>query len=330
MSEGQRNKLMPPAENLPVQDRSKIIRPRKCRWPIPSLHHFVNLSIVRTLKNPHKFFTIRFNHRAFVLLLSQIRPKEGESGIATIKYGKHLTKPTHILTHNTLQHKCLLAAKQIKNMADKCASTHQNGNIVEAKRDSNTNVKDTAKDPQDANGNDNENGHANAKGNKNGNGNAETPNQNAPSQRIKAPPICRVPALRKMNMSAEALSELCFEPEDVLDGTLTNKSTSNGTVAKDTNGQNNEKFNHNDDDDGMTSDQWAEFKNSILKRTESRNGRDHQRFDNDAKTGDLIRLTTGSVPIMKDGRILLVSSSRKEEWILPKGGWESDENIEVR
>jgi ADP-ribose pyrophosphatase YjhB (NUDIX family) len=223
----------------------------------------------------------------------------------------------------------LLAAKQIKNMADKSASTHQNGNIVEAKRDSNTNVKDTAKDPQDANGNDNENGHANAKGNKNGNGNAETPNQNDPSQHIKAPPVCRVPALRKMNMPAEALSELCFEPEDVLDGTLTNKSTSNGTVTKDTNGQNNEKFNHNDDDDGMTSDQWAEFKNSILKRTESRNGRDHQRFDNDAKTGDLIRLTTGSVPIMKDGRILLVSSSRKEEWILPKGGWESDENIEV-
>ena len=235
---------------------------------------------------------------------------------------------TNLYTHTQHTTTQLLAAKRIQNMADQSASNQQNGNIVEAKRDPNTNVKDTAKNPQDANGN--ENGHANAKGNEIGDGNAETPNQTPPSQHIKAPPVCRVPALRKMNMSAEALSELCFEPEDVLDGTLTNQSTSNGTVTKDTNSRNNKKVSHNDDDNGMTSDQWAEFKNSILKRTESRNGRDHQRFDNDAETGDLIRLTTGSVPIMKDGRILLVSSSRKEEWILPKGGWESDENIEVR
>ena len=31
---------------------------------------------------------------------------------------------------------------------------------------------------------------------------------------------------------------------------------------------------------------------------------------------------------MRDGRILLCSSSRKEAWILPKGGWESDETLE--
>ena len=31
---------------------------------------------------------------------------------------------------------------------------------------------------------------------------------------------------------------------------------------------------------------------------------------------------------MRDGRILFCSSSRKEAWILPKGGWESDETME--
>lgn len=31
---------------------------------------------------------------------------------------------------------------------------------------------------------------------------------------------------------------------------------------------------------------------------------------------------------MRDGRILLCSSAKKQEWILPKGGWESDETVE--
>jgi diphosphoinositol-polyphosphate diphosphatase len=41
-----------------------------------------------------------------------------------------------------------------------------------------------------------------------------------------------------------------------------------------------------------------------------------------------IRLVTGCVPILKGGKILLVSASRKAEWILPKGGWEMDETLE--
>jgi diphosphoinositol-polyphosphate diphosphatase len=36
----------------------------------------------------------------------------------------------------------------------------------------------------------------------------------------------------------------------------------------------------------------------------------------------------GSIPITRDGRIVLVSASRKNEWILPKGGWDSDETKE--
>mmetsp|Transcript_10682 Transcript_10682/g.15627 ORF Transcript_10682/g.15627 Transcript_10682/m.15627 type:complete len:245 (+) Transcript_10682:330-1064(+) len=60
----------------------------------------------------------------------------------------------------------------------------------------------------------------------------------------------------------------------------------------------------------------------------SRQGRDNQRWEKCSKTGVLVRLTTGSVPITKDGSILFVSSAKKREWILPKGGWELDETLQ--
>lgn len=66
----------------------------------------------------------------------------------------------------------------------------------------------------------------------------------------------------------------------------------------------------------------------ILPTSNSRQGRDHQRWDRCKNTNELIRLATGCIPITNDGRILFCSSSKKKEWILPKGGWESDENIE--
>ncbi|KAF8958129.1 hypothetical protein BGZ46_002032 [Entomortierella lignicola] len=56
----------------------------------------------------------------------------------------------------------------------------------------------------------------------------------------------------------------------------------------------------------------------------AREGRERQLYDNGA------RLVAGCVPIDKQGRrVLLVSSSRREgEWVLPKGGWENDETKE--
>lgn len=66
-----------------------------------------------------------------------------------------------------------------------------------------------------------------------------------------------------------------------------------------------------------------------------RTGRDFQRYaqviypDNNVhrKGTARARLTTGAIPILNDGRILLVSS-RKTGWVLPKGGWENDESLE--
>jgi len=133
-----------------------------------------------------------------------------------------------------------------------------------------------------------------------------------------------------MNMSAETLSQVCFRPEDLLLGAgsrETSQDVAGGAVTGEQVllGSGSGTF----EDQKISPNQWASVKKLILRRTESRNGRDLQRFATDPKTGHLMRLTTGSVPIMSDGRILLVSSSRKEEWILPKGGWESDETLKV-
>jgi ADP-ribose pyrophosphatase YjhB (NUDIX family) len=64
-----------------------------------------------------------------------------------------------------------------------------------------------------------------------------------------------------------------------------------------------------------------------LQKT-SRQGRSTQRWLSDDVNGGTIRLTTGCVPILRGGKILFVSSSRKPEWIIPKGGWEQDETLE--
>lgn len=68
----------------------------------------------------------------------------------------------------------------------------------------------------------------------------------------------------------------------------------------------------------------------VLQRKESRQGRASQRWvtGNHNTLNDPIRLVTGTVPILKGGKILFVSASRKSEWILPKGGWEGDESME--
>jgi ADP-ribose pyrophosphatase YjhB (NUDIX family) len=67
----------------------------------------------------------------------------------------------------------------------------------------------------------------------------------------------------------------------------------------------------------------------IVQRKTSRQGRAWQRWDPaDNNVGEPVRLVVGTVPILKGGKILFVSASRKPEWILPKGGWEGDETME--
>lgn len=59
-------------------------------------------------------------------------------------------------------------------------------------------------------------------------------------------------------------------------------------------------------------------------RKNSRQGRQNQRWKQPEGT---IRQVTGCIPILQNSQILLVSASRKKDWILPKGGWEKDETM---
>ncbi|RYP10963.1 hypothetical protein DL765_007924 [Monosporascus sp. GIB2] len=54
---------------------------------------------------------------------------------------------------------------------------------------------------------------------------------------------------------------------------------------------------------------------------ESRTGRSKQRYNSKGE-----RLVAGVVPLTEDKRyVLLIQSTRRKGWVLPKGGWESDE-----
>ncbi|KAK8039786.1 nudix/MutT family protein [Apiospora rasikravindrae] len=54
---------------------------------------------------------------------------------------------------------------------------------------------------------------------------------------------------------------------------------------------------------------------------ESRTGRSKQRYNSNGE-----RLVAGVVPLTEDKKfVLLIQSTRRKGWVLPKGGWESDE-----
>jgi len=70
------------------------------------------------------------------------------------------------------------------------------------------------------------------------------------------------------------------------------------------------------------------FNENLLKENSSRQGRSLQRWLVHSPTEELVRQVAGTIPITRDGRIILASASRKNEWILPKGGWDVDETKE--
>lgn len=72
----------------------------------------------------------------------------------------------------------------------------------------------------------------------------------------------------------------------------------------------------------------SSFTNNLIKENASRQGRSLQRWLVHSPTNELVRQVAGTIPITRDGRIILVSASRKTEWILPKGGWDADETKE--
>jgi len=80
-----------------------------------------------------------------------------------------------------------------------------------------------------------------------------------------------------------------------------------------------------DDASSATSLSAAHASKLLQQQSSSRQGRSLQRWLVHSRTEELVRQVAGCVPITRDGRIILVSAGRKEEWILPKGGWDADE-----
>ncbi|KAI0198729.1 NUDIX domain-containing protein [Astrocystis sublimbata] len=61
---------------------------------------------------------------------------------------------------------------------------------------------------------------------------------------------------------------------------------------------------------------------SNSRSMESRTGRSMQRYNTKGE-----RLVAGVVPLTQDrAYVLLIQSTRRKGWVLPKGGWESDED----
>ena len=66
----------------------------------------------------------------------------------------------------------------------------------------------------------------------------------------------------------------------------------------------------------------------VSELIEARSGKLKQRWAVDPHTGQYLRLVAGCIPILNDSRIILVGSSSGKDWLVPKGGWESDEELE--
>lgn len=149
-----------------------------------------------------------------------------------------------------------------------------------------------------------------------------------PLGRIKAPPTYQVNSIKNDPFSIEKLSKMCCSDNDTIVSGHVSSLGMSSFISLASNPSMHCMCLGKCFNSGVPSS-WESTKQSILQRTTSRNGREYQRFSMDTTTGRLFRLTTGCVPIMASGKILLVSSSRKQEWILPKGGWESDETCEA-
>ena len=178
--------------------------------------------------------------------------------------------------------------------------------------------------------------------------------------RIKAPPVCVDATLKKEAMSTEELSKFAFsvvvettplktaaaaaaatrqdstgssEPSVVSSGSSTASRESAYLSDHDSSMMLVHTHSHHGQSSSnlsMSSRKEDSERINLKVTTQkiSRNGRQTQRWYTDPTTQRLYRMTTGCVPVVEGGKILFVSSSRKPDWILPKGGWEMDEAME--
>jgi diphosphoinositol-polyphosphate diphosphatase len=153
-----------------------------------------------------------------------------------------------------------------------------------------------------------------------------------PIGRIKAPPVCNDASLKVQAMSTEELSKHCFLLQTPKGGSFddlpepSTVSSSSSTASRESSFSDSVTMSKTTPlrIERRQSEQIAK----VSARKISRHGRECQRWFQDPSSQTVYRMVTGCVPIVEGGKILFVSASRKAEWILPKGGWEQDEDME--
>jgi diphosphoinositol-polyphosphate diphosphatase len=170
------------------------------------------------------------------------------------------------------------------------------------------------------------------------------------SGRIKKAPVCSDKSLKETAMQPAALSQMCFTFEVPVQLTTISEavpvSSASSTCTRESSGAlsdveitaiiTNVGGNGGSHVERLATPPPLKLDRGISERLNakislrktSRQGRSSQRWLTDSDSNEAIRLVTGSVPILRGGKILFVSASRKPEWILPKGGWELDESLE--
>lgn len=154
--------------------------------------------------------------------------------------------------------------------------------------------------------------------------------------RVKAPPVCVDATLMKEAMSTEELAKLSFPFEvsptsskcDLVDREPSVVSSSSSTASRESAFSDQEGKHMLSTPIRLERRQSSHINLKVTNQKTSRSGRDSQRWFTDPTTQSVYRMVTGCVPIVEGGRILFVSASRKPEWIIPKGGWEMDEQME--
>lgn len=154
----------------------------------------------------------------------------------------------------------------------------------------------------------------------------------------KVAPVCHDLGLAREATSTEALHQQCFAPHQKPTAVVPRRqpalhdaipvSSSSSTCTRDSDWSDAEGHVKASTPRCLDREVGERLNEKVSMQKVSRQGRLTQRWLMDPETAETVRLVTGCVPILKGGKILFVSSSRKAEWILPKGGWEQDETME--
>jgi len=141
------------------------------------------------------------------------------------------------------------------------------------------------------------------------------------SGRIKEAPVCQDASLKSASTSTVELQRVVFHDCQAL-------RSKEAPAATHVNSISSGSSTHSESEAPETPESKVSHRTITSQRKTSRQGRATQRWATDPDSHEPIRLVTGCVPILRDGRVLFVSASRKSEWILPKGGWEQDETMQ--